>query len=577
MNPNRTRCLVAALCLALPCVATTAAPAQVRFVDDSAPPGGDGLSWTSAWCHLQDALLAAAGDPSIVEIRVAGGTYTPDLGASVTPGDRTATFRLREGLALRGGFRGAFVPGDPGDRDQSAFPSSLGGDLAGNDQPGWVNHGENSANIVTAEGVGPSAVLDGFVLTAGYAAGPGVPHVAGAALYVQSASPTVTACSLVGNLASLGAAVVVIGGSPSFSDCTFSGNHAWTGRGGAMYGASGSSLALDGCVFSGNSSYGAASVGDGGAIFLEFNSPATISRCTFSGNTASATMINFAVGGAIASLTEGLAIRHCGFWGNESQVGGAVWSGGNFECVNSAFSGNSALVGGAVMLFTAAGSFAGCSLSGNSADDGGGVSLGLGSHADLANCILWGNTATNAPSSYKAAVHKDQSSTASLSYSCVQGVFTPEPGEDPPDPADFPGCTEANPLLADANGADNVVGTDDDDLRLASGSPCADAGDNGAVPGFVTTDLDGLGRFADDPGAPDTGLGPPPIVDMGAYERQPAAVPGDANGDGLVDVADLVTVILNWGPCPATCAGDVNGDGQVDVSDLVAVIVHWTA
>ena len=32
-------------------------------------------------------------------------------------------------------------------------------------------------------------------------------------------------------------------------------------------------------------------------------------------------------------------------------------------------------------------------------------------------------------------------------------------------------------------------------------------------------DLDGLPRFVDVPGVPDTGAGTPPIVDMGAYER----------------------------------------------------------
>ncbi len=56
--------------------------------------------------------------------------------------------------------------------------------------------------------------------------------------------------------------------------------------------------------------------------------------------------------------------------------------------------------------------------------------------------------------------------------------------------------------------------------RLTSGSPCVDAGDNGAVPASVTTDLDGNPRFFGDPLTPDTGVGTAPIVDMGAYEFQ---------------------------------------------------------
>lgn len=42
----------------------------VLHVDDDAAPGGDGLSWSSAFRYLQDALAAAAGG-GVTEIRVA--------------------------------------------------------------------------------------------------------------------------------------------------------------------------------------------------------------------------------------------------------------------------------------------------------------------------------------------------------------------------------------------------------------------------------------------------------------------------------------------------------------------------
>jgi hypothetical protein len=48
-----------------------------------------------------------------------------------------------------------------------------------------------------------------------------------------------------------------------------------------------------------------------------------------------------------------------------------------------------------------------------------------------------------------------------------------------------------------------------------------DAGINSAVPAEVTTDLDGNPRFVDDAGVAGSGRGGPPVVDMGAYERQP--------------------------------------------------------
>jgi len=50
---------------------------------------------------------------------------------------------------------------------------------------------------------------------------------------------------------------------------------------------------------------------------------------------------------------------------------------------------------------------------------------------------------------------------------------------------------------------------------------------------------------------------------------------GDVNGDGLVDVADILAVVDAWGPCPI-CPEDLNGDGFVDVIDLLEVVGNWT-
>jgi len=52
-----------------------------------------------------------------------------------------------------------------------------------------------------------------------------------------------------------------------------------------------------------------------------------------------------------------------------------------------------------------------------------------------------------------------------------------------------------------------------------------------------------------------------------------AAVPGDLDGDGLVNGTDLAILLGNWG---GTGAGDVDGDGVVDANDLGALLSYWS-
>jgi len=51
----------------------------------------------------------------------------------------------------------------------------------------------------------------------------------------------------------------------------------------------------------------------------------------------------------------------------------------------------------------------------------------------------------------------------------------------------------------------------------------------------------------------------------------PTPCPGDFNGNGTVDAADLSTLLAGWG----TAAGDLNGDGTTDAADLSILLGAW--
>ena len=54
---------------------------------------------------------------------------------------------------------------------------------------------------------------------------------------------------------------------------------------------------------------------------------------------------------------------------------------------------------------------------------------------------------------------------------------------------------------------------------------------------------------------------------------------GDANGDGFINVTDLLLLLGAWGPCPVpcppSCAADFNGNCQVNVTDLLGLLSNW--
>jgi hypothetical protein len=51
--------------------------------------------------------------------------------------------------------------------------------------------------------------------------------------------------------------------------------------------------------------------------------------------------------------------------------------------------------------------------------------------------------------------------------------------------------------------------------------------------------------------------------------------PGDLDGDGCVDQADLGILLADWGCTGGNCPGDCDNDGDTDQADLGILLAHW--
>jgi hypothetical protein len=164
--------------------------AKRLYVKAGVVNGGDGLSWATAHANLQDALKVGQLDPGVTEVWVAQGTYTPDRDADQPAGSqsRTASFQLTRWCRHIWRLSRATRTGGQFDiRDPALYITTLSGDLAGDDGADTSNNGENSYHVVTAVGVGPAAVLDGFTISGG-TANVGPPDNCGAGIYMAAAA-----------------------------------------------------------------------------------------------------------------------------------------------------------------------------------------------------------------------------------------------------------------------------------------------------------------------------------------------------------------------------------------------------
>ncbi|MCP3904887.1 MAG: right-handed parallel beta-helix repeat-containing protein [Planctomycetes bacterium] len=286
--------------------------------------------------------------------------------------------------------------------------------------------------------------------------------------------------------------------------------------GGGLLIVAGSPTIVD-CTFSENLAVGAAIAVVGGGT-------PTITGCVITDN------IGYGEGGGIYVLASAPTIDRCSFIGNGSTVNGAAITNNNADSAvtNCLFVSNITLYnGGAVANRSDSdASFANCTFFGNRSlggDFGGGIFTTDSSDVTVANCVFRNNFGGSIVG------------PAVVTYSNVQGGF------------DGAGNIDTDPLFVGGG-----------DYHLGFGSPCIDAGDNGAVPAGTTLDLDGNDRFTDDPCTSDSGLGSPPIVDMGALEVSGPFSLGDEDLDGVIDACDNCPMDHN--PGQADCDGDNIGD-----------------
>ncbi len=297
---------------------------HIIYVDADAPDANDGSSWEDAFNCLQDALsVARLGD----EIRVAEGIYKPDEDTDnpTGTGDREATFQLKNGVTITGGYAGYGEP-DPDKRDIETYETILSGDLDGNDVD--VNdpcdllteptRSGNSYHVVTGSNIDETAVLDGFTITAGNADGPDLDACGGGGMFNNGhdspCNPTVTGCTFVGNSAAeFGGGMFNYGHgdgecNPILTDCTFIGNASGQEGGGMSNWES--HLVVTNCTFGGNYSR------DCGGGMTSVGSNPVLTNCTFSDNFATY------IGGGILNWEQcNLTLTNCILWGNSDEGG----------------------------------------------------------------------------------------------------------------------------------------------------------------------------------------------------------------------------------------------------------------
>lgn len=319
MKENRK--LFGALVLSLVLMTTAAAAGGIIYVDDNSALNGNGQAWGTAYKYLQDALY----DPNLAggwDIWVAEGTYHPDEdeGGNVTLNNRNETFRLKNGVALYGGF----VGNETGlhERNWRTNVTILSADLWDDDDDGFHFNDDNSHHVVIGSGTDPNTILDGFTITGSCSDKPypGQEDFGGGMCNLNG-SPTVANCIFTRNFTrNAGGGMYNWASSPTVTNCMFIGNWAEF-FGGGICNEDESSLILTNCIFNSNLA------DDFGGGVHNLGGGTTITNCTFRANSAGIT------GGGIWHDCGSPTVTNCIIWGNNAPIGQQIYNYGEESAI----------------------------------------------------------------------------------------------------------------------------------------------------------------------------------------------------------------------------------------------------
>ena len=381
-------------------------------------------------------------------------------------------------------------------------------------------------------GVGPDTVIDGFTIRNGQSSG----------IIIQNGSPVVRNCIIEDSISGSDGTAILIddNASPVIESCIIRNNDGSDGGSAIRVTTQSPAMAtIRNCQVIGNSSSRFA----GGV--LAYGCPIRLEGNEIRGNTTTDTL-----GAGVTFFDDyddnvGNEVRNNviadNLFVNGEGEGGGIYLGfaetsvieGNLIYGNNGTDGAGIYVriGGTLINNTIYGN----STVGNSGR-GGGIYIEVTAlPVAVVNCIIWGNESANGDQIFISS-----SGLANVSYSCVEGGWLG---------------------LANIALDPQFVAAEAGDFHLSKGSPCIDSGDELAST-FGVTDLDGNPRVV--------GGG----IDMGCYEEQgpDPKCPGDLNGDGEVNAADLGLLLVDWavdGP------GDLNDDGIINAADLGLLLAEW--